>query len=496
MKTSTLSAATIFLSALAIAAALPAQSIQEPTDPAAQASVANPANSPANSKVRIVRLSEVKGTVQVDRAIGRGFEPAMANLPIVENAKVETAMGLAEIEFEDNSTLRLGPETIVEFPQLERTPAGVTLSTVHVLKGTAYVSLMKSHAGQFTLAFGNRSFILPPESHIRLLMDQKEAQLASLGRPVRIGDPSSPVELPRKQTLTFNLAQQSEPTFSKGVASEAVLDDWDKSNKQYHERVASASGFNTPYSYGLSDMAYYGSFVNAPGCGMMWRPYFASAAWDPYSNGAWAYYSGGYSWVSPYPWGWMPYHYGSWSMCPGMGWGWMPGGNWYGLNNGYSTALQYSSGVATTGPSGPPHAPIHPPRLGQPTVVPVNTRPLVHSGVTPEMSFQFRRDSAGLGIPRDSLGNLHKFSQRAGSHGIASTPIYIQAPGANRAGMNHGYASGPNMQSGIAPASSGSVQPGFSGRLGGGMAPGMSAPTPSMPSGGTHVSAPAGGRPH
>ena len=66
----------------------------------------------------------------------------------------------------------------------------------------------------------------------------------------------------------------------------------------------------------------------------MWRPYFASAAWDPYSNGVWAWYQGaGYSWVSPYPWGWTPYHFGSWSYCSGAGWGWQPGGSWNGLNN-------------------------------------------------------------------------------------------------------------------------------------------------------------------
>lgn len=491
MKTSTLRAATISLSILAVAAMLPAQSDQVP--PATQASA-------VNSKVRIVRLSEVKGAVQVDRAIGRGYEPAMANLPIVENSKVETAMGVAEIEFEDNSTLRLGPETIVEFPQLERTPAGATVSTARVLKGTVYVSLMKSRADQFTLAFGNRSLVVPPDSHIRLLMDQHEAQLSSLGGPLRIDDSSSLLELPKKKTLTFNLAQQNAPELSKGVLSEGILDAWDKQNTEYHSRRAAVSGFNTPYAYGLSDMAYYGSFVDAGGCGMMWRPYFVSAAWDPYSNGSWAYYSTGYTWVSPYPWGWTPYHYGSWSMCPGVGWGWMPGGNWYGLNNGSTIAMQYAGGASGAGRSGPPIRPIHPPRLGQPTIVPVNSRPLIRSGMETGNSFQFRRDSAGLGIPRESLGNLHKFSQRAESHGVASTPIYVQAPAANRGAMNRGYAGGEPMMRGVPPASNGSMQPGYSGRPGGGMpmgssAPPMSMPSGSMPSGGSPVSAPRGGSP-
>ena len=49
----------------------------------AQANDATSTN-PGVSKVRIVRLSQVKGSVQIDRSDGRGYERAIANLPIVE----------------------------------------------------------------------------------------------------------------------------------------------------------------------------------------------------------------------------------------------------------------------------------------------------------------------------------------------------------------------------------------------------------------------------
>src|SRR5579863_2764013 len=81
------------------------------------------------SKVRIVRLSEVKGEVQVDRDTGRGFESAMANLPIVEKSRLQTGTGFAEVEFEDNSTLRLAPDSLVEFSQLDRLQGGTTASS-------------------------------------------------------------------------------------------------------------------------------------------------------------------------------------------------------------------------------------------------------------------------------------------------------------------------------------------------------------------------------
>jgi hypothetical protein len=115
----------------------------------------------------------------------------------------------------------------------------------------------------------------------------------------------------------------------------------------------------------------------------------------------------------------MPYHYGDWSFCPGTGWGWMPGGSWMGLNN-----------IATaTGAGKPIHGPIMPslpPRLGELTLKAVNVSPLVRSEATSD-SFLFRRDSAGLGIPRDELGKLEKFSQHANDRGTARTAIYFEA---------------------------------------------------------------------
>ena len=45
--------------------------------------------------------------------------------------------------------------------------------------------------------------------------------------------------------------------------AEQPLDSWDKDAVQYHKSYANATSFgNSPYSYGINDMNYYGSFVN------------------------------------------------------------------------------------------------------------------------------------------------------------------------------------------------------------------------------------------
>jgi hypothetical protein len=428
-----LTTATVILSTLWFAAALSAQTAETPT------------TSDTVSKVRIVRLSEVKGEVQMDRANGRGMETAITNLPIVEHSKVSTAMGAAEVEFEDNSTLRVGPDSLVEFEKLERMANGATVSWVHVLKGTAYVSLMKSSVGnQFALMFGGQKLDLPPASHIRLETDTNEARLAVLDGTVQVPGESGLVPVSKKRTVTFTFTSSTEPSVANHVSTEP-LDGWDKDAVGYHSRLAMVSSLNnSPYVYGMNDMMYYGNFVDAGGCGQMWRPYFAGAAWDPYSNGSWAWYgNSGYSWVSPYPWGWTPYHTGSWTMCPGMGWGWQPGGAWNGLNNTAMLPLQRSPRSIT--PVGPPALPSHPPRTGEATLIPVNQRPLVRSEVASPESFVFRRDSAGLGVPRETLGKLDKLSNEAMTHGTASTRIYVSAPTENRGMSGRAGAANPTM---------------------------------------------------
>ena len=73
----------------------------------------------AESQARIVRLSDVQGSVQIDKNTGLGFENAFVNLPITQGVHLKTgATGRAEVEFEDGSSMRLTPNTTVEFSKL------------------------------------------------------------------------------------------------------------------------------------------------------------------------------------------------------------------------------------------------------------------------------------------------------------------------------------------------------------------------------------------
>jgi hypothetical protein len=440
------------------------------------------------SKVRIVRISQVKGLVNLDRNNGRGFEPAIANLPVVEKSRLETGMGVAEIEFEDNSSIRVAPNSLVEFPKLERLPGGTTVSSVQLVKGMAYFSMMKTPGDEFNLLFGSQSVRLPANTHVRLQVDDAQAKLAVLDGSLNLETGSGEMAVAHKRTVTFSMLDSSQPTVAKDMSSEQ-LDSWDHSSADYHARSAAANSLvGSPYAYGSSDMSYYGSFMDTAGCGSMWRPYFASASWEPYSNGAWAWYEGaGYSWVSPYPWAWTPYHYGSWSYCAGTGWGWMPGGEWMGLNNTGFIASAAKSGSLPT-------APLHPPRLGELGLTAVNLKPVVHSEISPASEFVFRNDSAGLGIPREGLGKLDKFSEHAIAKGSASTAVYFEQA------QSSSLHSGPvaeqlaigSMHRGVAPPAPGSTGPAVYGNT----SAASSASTSSATTSSTHATSSAGGGHH
>ena len=471
IRLSAASTATASLAALLLAATLFAQAGDQP------------AETRPVSKVRIVRLSQVKGVVHLDRGSGRGLETAIANLPIVEKSRLQTGMGVAEIEFEDNTTLRVAPNSIVEFPRLERLPGGTTVSSVELVKGMAYVSLMKTPGNEFNLLFGKQSLRLQPASHIRLQLEDTDAKLAVLDGQVRIEGAQAVTDVPRKKTVTFAMADDTQPAVAKEIETEP-LDTWDHEAADFHARTAAMSALgNSPYAYGQNEMAYYGAFSNVGGCGNMWRPYFASAAWEPYSNGVWAWYEGaGYSWVSPYPWGWMPYHSGSWSYCEGAGWGWMPGGSWMGLNNTIASVR---------GPvKGAPVAPARGPAKGEPTLREINLKPIVHSEISSASTFIFRKDSAGLGIPREGLGKLEKLSQQSLQRGVATSPVYMDGPASNvarghSANESVGVAS---IHRGMSPPSSGDrgSEVGSS-NVGGGRSSGSGpAPVAHVPAGGGH----------
>src|SRR4030095_5099104 len=193
----------------------------------------------ADSQVRIVRLSNVEGTVKVDRNNGSGYENAFLNMPMVEGMKLATKDdGRAEIEFEDGSTVRVTPKTSLEFSALSLRDSGARVTTVTVRAGQAYVNfLAKQKDEEFRVAFSNETIPLTRDAHIRVDVDSSDAVVAVFKGDIQVQGPSGTVDLSKNKSATFDLLAGDKYTIAKNI-EEDPFDAWDKEQNKNKEEDA------------------------------------------------------------------------------------------------------------------------------------------------------------------------------------------------------------------------------------------------------------------
>lgn len=382
----------------------------------------------ADSQARIVRLSDVQGSVEIDKNAGLGFEHAFINLPITQNVKLRTGdNGRAEIEFEDGSSMRMAPKTTVEFSKLALSDSGKRISEIHLVEGMAYVNWLGKD--DLAMNFSHEQISLDHAAHFRVDTSADTANLAVFKGDVDVEGPAGKVSVEKNKTATFNAADEDKYTVAKKVPEEP-LDGWDKDAVSYHNQYAKNN--TSPYGYGVSDLNYYGSYSNLPGYGMMWQPYFMGVGWDPFMDGAWGFYPGyGYMFASAYPWGWMPYRYGNWMFVPGFGWGWQPGGwnTWRGVPRYTATTLTHVTALV-------------PPPVGTARTVLVGRAGMVSPAQSSHMTV--RAGSAGMGIARGSIENLNHLNRQVAKSGFAEVR---PAPQFSTTSPNRSYGYGPSRGS-------------------------------------------------
>jgi hypothetical protein len=410
----------------------------------------------AESKARIVRLSEVQGTVQLDRGAGDGFDKAFINLPVIEGCKLKTGKdGRAEVEFEDGSALRLAPDSEVDFARLAMGDDGQKLSTVQLVSGTVYANLHPKKgdaksADQFLLNFVRESVTVSEGSHFRVELADATATVAVFKGKVSANAPAGQIEVAEKHSATIDLAKDAAGDASKNGTfvlakniDQEPSDAWDHQQTDYHDRYATSDGskgLNSPYGYGMSDLNYYGSYMSLPGYGNVWQPYFIGANWSPFQDGAWAFYPGaGYMWVSGYPWGWMPSNYGNWVFVPGYGWVWQPG-----YFNTYSGIPRLVNAPVRT-------KVLTPPTSGHRTVM-VGLGLTANPAVGVPRHLTINPGSAGFGVPRGSVRHLDRVAKTMEQH---SQPITVAtAPPVSTTTPNSGFGGSPmrgGSSGGMAP---------------------------------------------
>ncbi len=295
-----------------------------------------------NSHARIVRLSYMDGQVQVARSSGQALEKALLNMPIVEGMRLSVEQGAhAEVEFENDSTVRLVGPAQVTFQELSLGPDGRRNTLVGIQDGLVYFDLPKAKDNEFSVEFHGHTFAAKKNAQFRVDVAGDEQNLAVTKGEVALQGEPKEVTVKKNDTISFQ-GDPAQYALNKGVDTLGA-DSWNRDRQQDRQLLARSEQYQASNSYygsgyGVYDLARYGNWYYGPGYGWLWRPYFYDAsyaydplAWDPFGFGSWSYYPGfGWTFISGYPWGWAPYRYGSWLFVPGFGWSWRPGPPSYG----------------------------------------------------------------------------------------------------------------------------------------------------------------------
>jgi hypothetical protein len=286
------------------------------------------------SYARIVRLSMVRGDVQIARSGSSDWEAGIPNMPIQQGFAIGTNNGRAEIEFESGAAMWVAENSVVQFTEMALSDGG-RITRLTITQGTASFQVKLGAGDVFEVNAPSFQATIPNHSKFRVDAFRDGASLSVYEGTASVKDGSDTEIVGSGKTFAI---RGSDPGDTQ-LSSNPRRDSWDTWVNDRAGIVLSGADqtqpyTNAPFSYGLNDLSAYGSWSDCAGYGYGWQPWGASVGWAPFYNGYFDYYNGlGWTWVSFEPWGWAPYHFGSWSYGPACGgWMWMPGayGFWSG----------------------------------------------------------------------------------------------------------------------------------------------------------------------
>ena len=123
-------------------------------------------------QARYARLGEFDGKVEVQLHAGDPWSPAERNLPLAESAWLRTgASSRLEIELDDGSAWRLGPDSQVEISDYTRLSTGQRLTVLSLDRGVAYFTGEPGGADTLTLVAPGAQVTLLHGARVRLQVD-------------------------------------------------------------------------------------------------------------------------------------------------------------------------------------------------------------------------------------------------------------------------------------------------------------------------------------
>jgi hypothetical protein len=264
----------------------------------------------AYSHVRIVRLTLVEDGVWVTRP-GRA-EPVRAvdHLPLEHAAVVDAVAGVAEIEFEDRTFVRLASGARLHLTELGLEDNGDRVTHLTLEQGTATFEVRPRR--------GDSTVVLAPQVRISFLGKATvRVDISPYANRVRVFRGQAVVET--HADVSLRGGQMLEWVADSGqyrIARNLSPDSWDRWNDERSETLQAVASLTAPSVAGGGLATGYTGY----GSGLGHRGYCGSWYYDPFFN-SWMWTSYGYA---------DPFFGVSRYGCGGNGFWWSPGGFFYG----------------------------------------------------------------------------------------------------------------------------------------------------------------------
>ncbi|MEO8593384.1 MAG: FecR family protein [Candidatus Solibacter sp.] len=272
-------------------------------------------------QARYARLGEFQGNVEVQLRAADPWMAAERNLPLIEGVWLRTgASARLEIELDEGSAWRLGPDSQVELSDYTRLATGQRLTVIALDHGVAYFTGEPGGHDTLTLVVPGGQITLSRGARVRLQADAGSSRISVIEGTVRLYCPAAELDLREGQTVRLEPANPARFALERDVPSL----EWDRWSEERDKALASSSsGVHVAQRFGLNDLDAAGEWVQTD-LGPVWKPK-VEEGWAPFQKGRWRWYDAlGYTWVSDEPWGWVPYHFGRWTRKGELGWVWTP----------------------------------------------------------------------------------------------------------------------------------------------------------------------------
>ena len=273
-------------------------------------------------EARYARLGEFQGNVEVQLQAADAWLPAERNLPLMESTWLRTgASAHLEIELDEGSAWRLGPDSQGEISDYSRLSTGQRVTLLSLDRGLAYFTGEPKGNDSLSLAVPGAQVVFIRGARIRLEAQERLSIVSVIEGKVRYSSPTAEIDLLAGQSLRLEPENPARFLLDREVKP-MDLDHWSESRDK--AEAFSTSSAHVLETCGLEDLDAAGAWIQTDEFGAAWKPR-APDGWAPFQNGRWRWYDAlGYTWVSGDPWGWLPYHYGRWAHRDKLGWVWAP----------------------------------------------------------------------------------------------------------------------------------------------------------------------------